>query len=415
MDTEPNSKQIKDYSLLNPETSSDPYEFFSRLHTEQPVYQMPETGAFVVTKYNDLRTVLKDTETFSNDLVISSMLSGANPLQDILKESGWEHVQTLQRTDPPVHGRYRKLLDRVFTIKRVREMMPYIQEVTDELIDQWIDQGECEFNNDFAMPMPGIIIAEQLGLGRDEVKRFKRWADAMLGGSTRTEEQVVENANIELEAQHYLAEVFEQRKKSPQDDIMSGLVHAHGDDEEPLTMHELQNLMHQLITGGFETTQSALNHGMWTLVRKPELVAQLRGNAALMKTFVDEVLRWESPVQFLARQTTCDTELGGTTIPKGSMVMVGYGAANRDPEKFECPHQFDLDRKNAGSHLAFGSGAHFCVGAILARQEMTTAFTQLIERLDNIRLKHPLPEPVHNFSMFFIPMAELPIKFDKRR
>ena len=412
------NKVIADFSMVDPQVSSDPYEFFSVLHEQCPVYQVPETGAYIVTKYDDLRKVLKDTVAFTNDVRAGASFGRGDKLQEMLKERGWAHVQTLQRTDPPEHGRYRKLLDRVFTIKRVREMVPYIKGVADEVIDGWIDDGECEFNNDFAMPMPGIIIAEQLGLDRSEVARFKRWADAMLGAAAgqamATEEQIIENAEIELEAQHYIADIFNARRDNPQDDLMSALVHAHGDDEEPLTMHELQNLMHQLVTGGFETTQSALNHGMWALVRKPELVGRLRNEEGLMKPFVDEVLRWESPVQFLARQATTDVELGGTTIPKGALVMVGYGPANRDPEKFECPHAFDVSRKNVGAHLAFGSGAHFCVGALLARQEMTTAFTQLVHRLDNIQLSRDLPDPVHNFSMFFMPMRELPIKFNKR-
>ena len=417
-DTAAERRSPADFSFIDPAVNSEPWEFFESAQRECPVYQMPETGAFIVTKYDDLRQVLKDHETFSSDVRVAAMRGNQEMPQRILREGGgWEHVQTLQRTDPPVHGRYRKLLDRVFTIKRVREMTPYIEDVANTLIDNWIDAGECEFNNDFAMPMPGIIIAEQLGLGRDEVTRFKRWADAMLGVSASgmpTEDDIRANTETELEAQLYLAEVFEDRRQNPTDDLMSGLVHAHGDDEEPLSMPELQNLMHQLITGGFETTQSAIDHGMWALVRFPELVARLREDEALLKPFVEEVLRWESPVQFLARRTTKDVELSGTTIPKDAMVMVGYGPANRDAAKFACPHAFDVERKNVGSHLAFGSGPHFCVGALLARQEMITAFKQIVHRLDNIELAQPLPTPVHNFSLFFLPMHDFHIKFDRR-
>ncbi len=195
---------------------------------------------------------------------------------------------------------------------------------------------------------------------------------------------------------------------------MSALVHAHGDDEEPLNMHELQNLMHQLITGGFETTQSALNHGLWALIRFPEIANKLHENESLMKPFVEEVLRWESPVQFLMRQATKDVEISGTLIPEGSLVMVGYGPANRDESKFKCPHEFDITREGVGAHLAFGSGAHFCPGALLARQEMMSSFKYIIERMNNIELSRPLPSPVHNFSMFFMPMHDFYIKFDKR-
>lgn len=410
---------VDDYSLMDPATQSDPFEFYALLHKERPVYRMPETGFYMVTRYDDLRHVLKDTETFSNNWSPKRAQSLQGELgmlyEQIIAERGWAHVATLQRTDPPVHSRYRKLLDRVFTVSRVREMAPYVDGVTNELVDSWIDDGRCEFNAQFAMPMPGIIIAEQLGLGRKDIQTFKKWADALIAPAVikMDEQQIRDTAEIELEMQHFLFEVFEDRRKNPTDDLISGLVHAHGDDEAPLTMHELQNVMHQLISGGFETTQSAIGHAMWLLLRHPETMQRLRDDASLIRKFCEEALRFESPVQGLSRTTTRDVELGGTLIPEGSMVLVRYGAANRDPERFECPHRLDIDRPNAGAHLAFGSGPHFCVGASLARQEMISAFTILLERLDDIRLERPLESPAHFPSLFFLPLKELPITFRK--
>ena len=412
------SKAVEDYSFLDPMTNSDPYELYGVLHNQSPVYQIPEVGIYVITKYEDIRMALKDFETFSSDVSVATRGEFSNLHQSILIDGGgWEHVQTLQRTDPPKHRRYRKLVDRVFTKKRVDELLPHLDEVVNELIDNFIERGSCDFNDEFAMRMPGIIIAEQLGLSRDNVSTFKKWADSMLGASrapVATEQEVTENAKIELEAQLFLSEVFESRRKDPKEDLMSALVHSHGDDEEPLSMHELQNLMHQLITGGYETTQSAINHGMWCLVRFPEIAEKLYNDEALLKPFIEEVLRWESPVQFLLRRTTKDAEVSGTIIPEGSMVMMGYGPANRDETKFECPHQFQLERKGVGSHLAFGSGAHHCPGALLGRQEMIRSFKFLVERMKNIKLAKPLPEPVHNFSMFFMPMKDFHIEFEKR-
>ena len=386
---------VEKYSFLDPLINSDPYEFYGVLHKEQPVYKIPEVGIYMLTKYDDIRMALKDYETFSNDVSVATRGEFSSLHQDILVDGGgWEHVQTLQRTDPPVHKRYRKLVDRVF-----------------------IEKGNCDFNDEFAMRMPGIIIAEQLGLSRDNVATFKKWADSMLGASRApiaTKEEVTANANIELEAQLFLADVFEDRRKNPKEDLMSAMVHAHGDDEEPLSMHELQNLMHQLITGGYETTQSAINHGMWALIRFPEIADKINEDDSLLKPFTEEVLRWESPVQFLLRRTQKDVEVSGTMIPKDSMVMMGYGPANRDESKFSCPHQFKLDREGVGAHVAFGSGAHHCPGALLGRQEMMRSFKFLIKRLKNIKLDKPLQEPVHNFSMFFMPMKEFFITFDKR-
>lgn len=414
------AKRVEDFSLMDHAIQSDPFEFYAAAHAQCPVYRMPETGFYVVTKYDDLRQVLKDTETFSNDVSAKDGKGLQGELgvlyEAIIAERGWAHVQTLQRTDPPVHSRYRKLLDRVFTARRVREMQPYVDQVANDLIDSWIDDGECEFNMQFAMPMPGIIIAEQLGLDRSQVATFKRWADALIALSIRkwTEAEIRQIAETELEMQHYLFHEFEKRRNTPTDDLISALVHAHGDDEEPLSMHELQNLMHQLISGGFETTQSAIAHGMWLLLRHPGTMRRLRDDMSLIKPFCEEAMRIESPVQGLARKTTREVELNGTTIPAGSMVLTRYGAANRDPDKFECPHLFDIDRKNAGAQIAFGAGAHFCVGASLARQEMVSSFTALLTRLDGIELARELPQPVHNPSLYFMPMRELPIRFRKR-
>ena len=411
-------KTPDDFSFLNPAVSSAPWDFYEVLHEQSPVYQIPETGAFVVTRYEDLRAILKNHDVFSSDVGSIGGGSLAEIQQGVLENGGgWPHVATLQRTDPPIHDRYRKLLDRVFTIARVRELTPHIDDVVNSLIGNFIDRGECEFNDEFAMPMPGIIIAEQLGLDAGNVATFKRWADAMLGAAraaVASEEEVRTNAEIELEAQLFLAQVFEERRQNPTDDLMSAMVHSHGEDEEPLTMPELQNLMHQLITGGFETTQTAINHGMWTLIRHPELQAKLQEDNNLLKPFVDEVLRWESPVQFLARRAKQDVTIGETFIKKDSMVLVGYGAANRDKEKFECPHQFDIDRPNSGANLAFGSGRHFCPGALLAKQEMMSSFKLLLDRLGDIELAKPLPEPVHRFSLFFMPMHDFHIRFKKR-
>ena len=205
------------YSFLDPIVNSNPFEFYKLLHKEKPVYQIPEIGMFMMTKYDDIRYALKDYETFSSDVKLAQRGPFADLHQSILVDGGgWEHVQTLQRTDPPVHARYRKLVDRVFTKKRVVEMTPYIDEVVNELIDKFIDNGKCDFNNEFAMPMPGIIIAEQLGLNRKDVATFKKWADSMLGATRSaiaTEEDVRKDSETELEAQLFLADVFKDRTK----------------------------------------------------------------------------------------------------------------------------------------------------------------------------------------------------------
>ena len=411
------TKPLTQYSLLDPAVQADPFEFYTKLQQECPVYRMPETGMFVVTRFEDLAHVLRTPEDFSNDLSSQSGLQGegAALYQDILREKGWAHVQTLQRTDPPVHTRYRKLLNKVFTGKRMKALAPSIDNRCHNLIDDFIDRGRCEFVNEFALAFPGSIIAEQIGLDPAELHRFKRWADAMLAPATRilTPDALRAAAEIEVEAQHYLAEVFAQRRASPREDIISGLVHAHAEGEPPLSDHELQNLMHQLITGGYETTTSALAHGMWLIIRYPEQAEKVRQDPNLLNNFVEESLRFESPVQGLARQTTRDVTLAGTTIPKGSMVLVRYGAANRDAAKFANPEDFDVTREKAVTHMAFGMGVHSCVGALLARQELRSAYRALLTRMSDITFEVPLPTPATEPSLFFIPIKEMHIKFRK--
>ncbi|MBT7335151.1 MAG: cytochrome P450 [Gammaproteobacteria bacterium] len=411
------TKPLTQYSLLDPAVQADPFEFYTKLQQECPVYRMPETGMFVVTRFEDLAHVLRTPEDFSNDLSSQSGLQGegAALYQDILREKGWAHVQTLQRTDPPVHTRYRKLLNKVFTGKRMKALAPSIDNRCHNLIDDFIDRGRCEFVNEFALAFPGSIIAEQIGLDPAELHRFKRWADAMLAPATRilTPDALRAAAEIEVEAQHYLAEVFAQRRASPREDIISGLVHAHAEGEPPLSDHELQNLMHQLITGGYETTTSALAHGMWLIIRYPEQAEKVRQDPSLLNNFVEESLRFESPVQGLARQTTRDVTLAGTTIPKGSMVLVRYGAANRDAAKFSNPEDFDVTREKAVTHMAFGMGVHSCVGALLARQELRSAYRALLTRMSDITFEVPLPTPATEPSLFFIPIKEMHIKFRK--
>lgn len=412
------TKPLSEYSLLDPAVQADPFEFYQKLHNECPVYRMPETGMYVVTRFEDLAHVLRTPKDFSSNIRSREGLQGegANLHQDIIKEKGWAHSATLQRTDPPQHTRYRKLLNKVFTGKRMKDLAPSIDALCNRLIDDFIDRRRCEYIDEFALRFPGTIIAEQIGLDPSELHTFKRWADAMLAPATRilSPEEMREVAEIEVEAQHYIADVLEERRAEPREDIISGLVHAHADGEPPLTMNELQSLMHQLITGGYETTTSALAHGMWMIIRYPDQAEKVRQDPSLLNNFVEESLRYESPVQGLARQTTRDVELAGTVIPEGSMVLVRYGAANRDESKFPDADKFDVTREKAVTHMAFGMGVHSCVGALLARQELRSAYSALLGRMENIEFEIPLPKPATQPSLFFIPIKEMHLKFDKR-
>lgn len=401
--------------LSDPGVQDDPFPYYADRLAQCPVWHEADIDQYVIAGQSELRETIMDVSTFS-----SRPNRNRNPgeaaitYHRVLAEKGWARASTLQRTDPPVHTRYRKLLNRVFTPAAVKEFTPHIDQIASELVDGWIAQGSCEFVSEFALPMPGIFIAEQLGLDRSQYRTFRRWADAMLALAQRPQmsvEEALEEVEVELEAQHFLAAEFERRRSEPGDDLISMLVHAHGEDEEPLTINELQDLLHQLVTGGFETTTGALAAGMWLLATHPDQQELLRDQPDLMGNFIEEVLRYDAPVQGLWRTTTCPVEVGGIEIPEGSSVMMRFGAANRDPRVYDEPDRFDITRANARNHVAFGFGNHFCVGAALARQEMLSSFTILIERLDEIRLREPLSTPVHEPSIFLRPMKQLPITF----
>jgi|HubBroStandDraft_3_1064219.scaffolds.fasta_scaffold07611_1 cytochrome P450 len=404
--------------LLDPAVQRDPFAYYQRLREQQPVLRMPGTGFYVLTRYEDLRVVLRDPETFSNTLDLEE-LSGEQArtlgalFQQRLTEKGWPHVPTLHQSDPPEHTRYRRLLNKVFTPSRVRQMVPGVQRVCDQLIDAFASRGRCEFVQEFAFPLPGIVISEQLGLAPSEIGTFRRWADAMLApaqGLLTDEDTTIAYADIEAEAQHYLADVFQSRREHPTGDLISALVAASEEEERPLSMPELQNLLQQLITGGYITTADAITAAMWLLIENPEQAQILKADPSLIKTFAEESLRMLAPVQGLFRKATRDVELHGVPIPKDSILHVRYGAANRDPGTFEEPDTFDVTREHVMRHMSFGQGPHACVGAPLARQEMVTAFERLLARLDDLRLD-PGREPERNHGLLFYSFKALPIRF----
>ncbi|HLK75335.1 MAG TPA: cytochrome P450 [Streptosporangiaceae bacterium] len=401
--------------LLDP----DPYPYYEQLRTHHPVQRMNGTGFYVLTRYEDLRAVLRDPETFSNTLDLEE-LSGEKArqlgarYQQRLKEKGWPHVPTLHQSDPPEHTRYRRLLNKVFSPTRVRQMVPDVQRICDQLIDAFAGAGHAEFVQEFAFPLPAIVISEQLGLSSQEIGTFRRWADAMLApaqGLLTDEEATLRYADIEAEAQHYLAGVFEARRQNPTGDLISALVAASQEEEQaggrPLSMPELQNLLQQLITGGYITTADAITSAMWLLTQHPEQIPQIKNDP---KTFAEESLRMLAPVQGLFRKATRDVELHGVNIPEGAILHVRYGAANRDPGTFRAPDTFDVAREHVMRHMSFGQGPHACVGAPLARQELVTAFERLLARLDDFRLD-PDHEPERNPGLLFYSFKTLPIRF----
>ena len=408
-------------TLLDPAVQACPFGYHQQLREKAPVYRMPETGFYVVANYEDLKTVLSDPVTFSNDIMVEQLAGEAaadlgRMFDDHRAGVGWAPVLALPRPDPPVHGRYRRLINRTLTPPMVKAMLPSVTRIADDLIDAFIDKGECDFIEAFAFPLPGLVIAEQIGLDAQDIATFKRWSDGMLApamGLLVDEASAKKYAEVEAEAQHYLAKLFEERRANPTDDILSALLADSTDGDEPLSMHELQNLMNQLITGGYTTTADSIGNAMLLLLEHPDQMELLRNDRSLLHNFADEALRHSSSVQGLFRRTTVDTELSGVTIPANSIVHTRYGSANWDEGMFPEPEKFDITRENANKHLAFSRGPHFCVGQPLAIQELMIGFDRILDRLDNIQLA-PGANPQRTGGLIFYSLVDLPITFTKR-
>jgi cytochrome P450 len=407
-------------TLLDPAVQACPFAYHQQLREKAPVYRMPETGFYVISNYEDLKTVLSDPATFSNDIEIEQLAGEAaadlgRMFDDHLAEVGWGHVQTLQRTDPPVHGRYRRLINRTLTPPMVKAMLPSLTRIADDLIDDFIDRGECDFVQAFAFPLPGLIIAEQIGLDAAQINTFKAWSDGMLApamGLLVDEASAKKYSEVEAEAQHYLAKLFEERRANPTDDMLSALLADSTEGDEPLTMHELQNLMNQLITGGYTTTADSIANAMLLLIENPDQMELLRNDRSLLRNFAEEALRHSSSVQGLFRRTTVETELSGVTIPANSIIHTRYGSANWDESVFPEPEKFDITRENASKHLAFSRGPHFCVGQPLAIQELMIGFDRILDRLDNIQLA-PGATIQRTGGLIFYSLVDLPVTFTK--
>jgi cytochrome P450 len=419
---------VADINLFDPATLIDPWDAYQRLRDEAPVFFMPSMGVHVVTRYDLLMQVLRDTETYSSRF--GPFLNGTRQLwlqkappavRDKFLEIAagmFPPVDTLLTADPPTHKKYRSQVDRVFTAGNVRKMEPYILKIIDETIDGFIDRGEVDFMEAFALPVPLRIIADRLGVPPEDRPFFYDGATVAAAGLRLTvpdDDEILRRAQVMVDLQNYMVGLVEQRRKDPRDDMCTILGEVRLEDEDrPLNPPELWSILNQFLVAGHETTTSTFGWGMLILCRNPELQEQLRGDPKAVRTFCEEALRLEAPVQGLPRVVTKDTELGGYPLKAGDMLMLRYGAANRDERHFACPAQVDIHRKNAGSQLAFGSGIHHCVGAPLARQELNLGFPALLERMKNFRLAPGHPEPQAEPSVILRSLPELHVTFEKR-
>ncbi len=409
-------KALADFDFFDPEVIEHPYDFYKAAREEAPVYQLPGTNIYFVSRYADVREALKRTDVFSNEFADELNPPPKNPEALAIYAEGWETADTLLTVDPPRHRVYRSLLNKVFSNKRVEGMHDYMVQIVNELIDDWIDEGEVDFLNRFCVPFPIFVIADQLGVPREDIELFRYWSDRF--GSRLSqfadEEQEVEDARAIVQFQHYFVDKIAELRENPADNIISDLAQARIDDNRLLTTEELLSIIQQLLVAGNETSRASIAAGVLYFIDHPDQFIKLEQDPSLLPNAVEEILRLATPSCGLWRKVKADTELGGVAIPEGAMLMVRFASANRDEAMFRCPEHFDISRENASDNLAFGQGVHFCLGAQLARKELNVAFEHLMKRTTHWRLTEGKNTLTHWPNLILRGLNDLHITFDKR-
>ena len=381
--------------LFDPELQQCPYEAYRTLRDEAPVYHHPGTDIYVVTRYDHVRRVLTDPLNFPSSAANGRFLASAGTRERGEKvaarfaANGWVPAPTLNGRDDPEHKQMRAMFNEAFKPSRIKEIDARVENLAYELIDAFIADGHCDWVRQFAMPLPLFIIGEQMGAEHQDMWRIKGWTEAFFQRISfmLPEDRHMEMVDKEIEAQHYFQPIFERLREQPDDSLISVLVNTVIPEwGRTLTDEELHaEMMADTFVGGSETTTNALAAGMKLLIENKDVWRQLKSDPErYMKTFVEEVVRLESPVQSLMRFVAQEVEIGGITVPAGAIVNVRFAAANRDERVFECPEKLDLERPRAGSHMGFGSGPHHCLGAPLARRELTWGFTAAVDRFEDI-------------------------------
>jgi len=373
----------------------DPFPAFAWMRDEAPAYFDEAAGVWGITRYADVKEISKDPETFSN-------AGGIRP------ESG--ALPMMIDFDAPEHVRRRRLVSEGFTPKRIRESEEGIRNICDAIIDRVCERGTADFVRDIAAPLPMIVIGNMLGVAPEDRDDLLRWSDDMVKALGSPDPTLMEGATVAaMEYAEYITAVTEQRRRDRQtDDLIGTLVHAEIDGD---TLDESSVIYESLLIliGGDETTRHVISGGMYELLRHPDQLALLVAERERLPLAVEEMLRWVSPIKNMARTATRDVELHGETVGAGQKLLLLYPSANRDERNFTDPERFDITR-TPNDHMAFGFGAHFCLGNRLARMEMITMFDRLFDRLPDLALASG-DEPPKRAANFVSGYETMPVTF----
>ena len=393
------------FNPFTPEAQDDPYRHYRELREDDPVQWNELVEGWVLTRYDDCVAVLRD-ERFSADRrrarvrIAQQAMEGEGPFQGI---------GTMLSSDPPDHTRLRGLVNKAFTPRVVEAMGPHIQEIVDELLDAVQERGSMDIIDDLAYPLPVIVIAEMLGVPPEQRDTFKRWSDdlvATLGGPLAQPDTVERARRSAEEMFAYFRDVIAERRRDPKDDLISGLIAAKEQDEA-LSEDEILATCALLLAAGNETTTNLIGNGTLALFRNPDQLERLRADPSLVEPAVEELLRYDGPVQATGRVATEPVEIGGKVCEEGQLALCIIGAANHDPAQFADPETLDIGRRE-NRHIAFGFGIHFCLGAPLARAEGQIAFRTLLQRMPKLR---QAGEPVRGGNFILRGLTKLPAEF----
>jgi cytochrome P450 len=373
--------------LLDPAFKANPYPTYAELRSTAPVHrvELPDgLGIWLITRYDDVLAVLKD-ERFVKDwrkALTPEQLAQVPPIPPVMEALS----RNMLDMDPPDHQRLRSLVSKAFTPRLIERLRPRVQAIADGLLDAVQDRGEMDLIDDYAFPLPITVIAELLGVPAEDRDSFREWSDAAVSGNT-TQEHLDKVLIPHMQAfTDYLHALFEEKRKNPKDDLVSALLRAE-EAGDKLSEDELLGMVFLLLVAGHETTVNLIGNGVLALLQHPDQLQKLKDDPSLIKPAVEELLRYDGPVETSTeRFAREDVRIGETVIPRGEMVLVVLAAADHDPERFADPDELDITRVD-NRHLAFGKGIHHCLGAPLARMEGQIAISTLLARMPDLRLK----------------------------
>jgi cytochrome P450 len=371
------------FDPFSPENRRDPYPHYHALRREAPIFRNPLPPVFVLTRYADVAGVLRDPR-FSVDRTRSNFFqSPLSPLRLFGEQFRSVFLGMMLVRDPPDHTRLRNLVNKAFTPRVVEKLLPRIQQIVDALLDAVIVRGELDLVRDLAFPLPVTVIAEMLGVSEGDHAAFLRWSQALVAltepASLLTPQAPAAAETNLVEMRAYFDAVVAERRAQPREDLITELARAEVEGDR-LDADELFAMCVLILVAGHETTTNLIGNAVLALLRHPDERRRLASDPRLMRSAVEEFLRFDSVVQATARITLENVELAGVPIPKGEGVLLVLGAANRDPQEFPEPDRLDVGRRD-NHHLAFGHGPHFCLGAGLARAEAQLALGSLLRRL----------------------------------